>query len=288
MNNSKSGFKQKLLETFEAFDKFCTSHDIKYYVAYGTLIGAIRDHGLIPWDDDIDVWMLPEDYNRFRSYRGKVEGHYDIMTEEDENYWLHQLIKFVDTDTSLWEVEEYACVTGVYIDVFPLYECNSEDAYRKKKEFDGYLSFFWHSMRRYSLRKILSTLYHLNFRYFGEILKDTFYYRPLHPFYQRKYDRFLEEIKSDKGDKYVSYAADYGEREVFDKDLFQSVVRLPYEGKEAEAPVGYHQILTQLYGDYMQLPPIEKRISNHPHLFLDLDRRWSKKEIKAYLRKHKG
>lgn len=288
MENSVRAYKQKLSETLKAFDKFCNENNIKYYTAGGSLIGAVRHKGQIPWDDDIDVWMLPEDYDRFCSFRGKVKGHYDIMTEEDENYWLRLLVKFVDTDTTLWEVEEYPCITGVYIDIFPLYECRAEEALNQKATFDKYLSFFRHSLKRYSIRKVLSSIYHGQFRLFIEITKDVFYYRPMHPFYQRRYDRFLREIKNDKGDKFVSYAGDYGAREIFDKNLFIDTVRLPFEDMDISAPAEYHRLLTQLYGDYMQLPPKEKRISNHPHYFMDVEKRWSKKEIKKYKRRHKN
>ena len=142
-------FKNKLLETFKAFIEFCNEHGIKYYACGGTLIGAVRHQGLIPWDDDIDVWMMPDDFKKFCSYRGKIQGHYDIMDGRDDNYWLLSVAKFVDVDTTLWEEEEYPCVTGVYIDVFPLYECDSQNALQQKHKHDEFEFFFKHSMRHY-------------------------------------------------------------------------------------------------------------------------------------------
>lgn len=273
-------YKHKLLETFKAFTEFCKKNNIRYFACGGTLIGAVRHQGLIPWDDDVDVWMLREDYEKFCSLRGKVEGHYDIMDERDKNYWLHLLAKFVDTDTSLWEVEEYPCVTGVYIDIFPLFECRAESALNQKLKFDNYLKFFRRSMRHYSLNSAFSPLFHGHLLRFYEIMKDLLYYKPIHKFYKRGYDKFLCKIKKEHGDRYVSYAGDYGKREIFEKHLFQDVVQLKYEDMEIDAPKEYHELLTQLYGDYMKLPPKEKRVSNHPHYFLDLNRRWSLEEIR--------
>lgn len=278
--NDNNVFRDKLIKTFEAFDLFCKEHDIKYFAGYGTLIGAVRHNGLIPWDDDVDVCMLKEDYDKFCSLRGKVNGHYEIMDERDHNYWLPLLVKFVDTDTTLWEVEEYPCVTGVYIDIFPLYECNSENAKKQKSEFDRYLRFFRRSMRHYTFRNVITAILGCHLYSFFEILKDLLYYKPLHIVCKWKYDRFLKNIKNQHGDRYVSFAGDYGEREIYRKELFQDVVKLKYEDLEIDAPKEYHKILTQLYGDYMQLPPEEKRVTNHPHCFLDLHRRWNIEEIR--------
>ena len=84
-------FQEKLLEVYRSFQELCKIHDIHYYAYGGTLIGAIRHHGFIPWDDDIDVLMKRPDYEKFCSLRGKVDGHYDIMTEDEDNYWLLSL-----------------------------------------------------------------------------------------------------------------------------------------------------------------------------------------------------
>ena len=125
-------YKDKLIETFAAFDRFCREHDIKYYAAYGTLIGAVRHKGLIPWDDDVDVYMLRKDYEKFCSFKGKIDDHYDVMDINDENYWLLSLAKFVDTDTTLWEFKDLPLVLGVYVDVFPLLVCCQGVALRYK------------------------------------------------------------------------------------------------------------------------------------------------------------
>lgn len=281
-------FKKKLLETFKAFDAFCKKNGIRYFACGGTLIGAVRHQGLIPWDDDVDVWMLPEDFKKFCSFKGKVGGHYDIMDERDENYWLHLLAKFTDKDTTLWEVEEFPCVTGVYIDIFPLYECAAEDAIIRKNKFDKFLAFFWHSMRHYSFKSVLSPLFHGDILRFYKIMKDILCYKPLHNYYNHKYKRFLSEITKGHGDKYVSYAGDYGKGEIFEKELFKEIIQLKYEDMEIDAPKDYDKILRQLYGDYMKLPPVEKRVSNHPHYFMDLNSRWTKEDIREFKKNHRS
>lgn len=274
-------YRQKLIETFKAFDEFCKKNYIKYYAAYGTLLGTIRHKGIIPWDDDIDVWMLPEDYQKFCSLRGKVEGHYDVMTDEDQNYWLMSLVKFVDTNTTLWEVEHFPCVTGVYIDIFPLYESTIDKAVELRKEYDRVATNLTRAMTRHTLGQFKTSFFN-NFDTFKKCLKETFYYRPQYKKFLHEYRVFVKKITKLKGDVYVSYDGLYREKEVYKKIWFADTIKLSFEGMKIDVPCGYDEILTKLYNDYMQIPSEKKRISHHSHYFVDLRRRWTIKEIKAF------
>lgn len=286
MDSSSIRFKQLLINTFLSFDALCRENSIKYFAAYGTLIGAIRHHGLIPWDDDIDVWMLPEDYAKFCSLKGKITSHYDIIDSRDKNYWLFTLVKFVDTNTTLWESEQYPCVTGVYIDVFPLNECDEESGVRLRREYDRTTYNLTYAIADHPFSKLIGYLSKGHLRTFLKYAKEKFYYRPRYHKYLREYEECLAEIHSTRGDKFVSYDGLYHEKEIFDKNCFEEVLDHDFEGIKIMIPKGYESILTKLYGDYMQLPPEEKRVSHHSHYFLDLDRRWSIEEIKEYKKTH--
>lgn len=286
MEKTELLFKNKLLETFAAFDSFCKTHHIQYFAAYGTLIGAVRHHGLIPWDDDIDVWMLPSDYEKFRSYRGQVEGHYDIMDDRDENYWLLSLAKFVDTDTTLWETEHFPCVTGVYIDIFKLDFCDAQKAVALRKAYDDSSYRLTYAMMQHTGGQFIQLLKQCQFRQFFNYLKDTFYHRPHYKKYLKAYNDCLEDIQHASGEALVSFDGLYREKEVFQKDWFNDVIQMSFEDLDIMVPNGYHEILTQLYGDYMKVPPVEKQVSHHNHYFLDLTRRWTIGEIRDYKKCH--
>lgn len=277
ITNSEKQYKQKLIETFIAFDSFCKQHDIKYYAAYGTLIGAVRHHGLIPWDDDIDVFMKREDYDKFCSYRGKVGGHYDIMDINDKNYWLLSLAKFVDTNTTLWEFQELPLILGVYIDVFPLDEINTDKSLKYKKEYDDLSSLVARSMMRYNFSQLMKTLIHPRRALY--VFCNLLAHKGKYSQYRAKYDALVAHLKSIKGDYYVSYDGPYGVGEIMKKEWFEKTISLQFEGMTIEAPVGYDSILRKMYGDYMKLPPESKRVSHHSHYFLDLNKRWSIEEI---------
>jgi lipopolysaccharide cholinephosphotransferase len=280
MEETDKQFKRVLIQTFAAFDAFCQEHNITYFAAYGTLIGAVRHKGVIPWDDDIDVWMLPEDYDKFCSYKGKIGGHYDIMDSRDENYWLLSLAKFVDTNTTLWETEHFPCITGVYIDVFKLSNCDAQKAILLRKEYDKTSYSLTYSMMQHTSGQFKRLLLHGNFRTFLVYLKDSLYYRPRYSRYLQAYNKCLDKIQKAKGDSLVSFDGLYREKEVFKKEWFNNVTRFSFEDFEINVPSGYHEILTQLYGDYMKLPPQKKQVSHHSHYFLDLNHRWTLEEIK--------
>lgn len=108
-----------LLPVFRAFVDFCNRNQLTYYAAYGTVIGAVRHKGFIPWDDDIDVWMPRRDYERFLSLRDKlISTHYEIIDIEDKGYYLY-FAKFCDRRSTIIEREGQS-IMGLYIDVFPL------------------------------------------------------------------------------------------------------------------------------------------------------------------------
>lgn len=282
MSYSEERFKEILIETFKVFDNFCKENDIKYFAAYGTLIGAVRHHGLIPWDDDIDVWMLPDDYDKFCSLKGRVEGHYDIMDSRDDNYWLLRLAKFIDASTTLWETEHFPCLTGVYIDIFKLDFCNPSKAIDLRREYDKTSFELTYAMTQHTINQYKQALKHCQIRSLLRYLKDMMFYRPRYKSLLSAYSQCLNKIENNKGDSLISLDGLYREKEIFEKDWFDETIRMAFEGIEINAPIGYHQILTHLYGNYLQLPPEEKRISHHSHYFLDLDRRWSIDEIKEY------
>lgn len=274
-----SEYRGKLVETFAAFDRFCKVNGIKYYAAYGTLLGAVRHKGLIPWDDDVDVYMLRKDYDKFCSLKGKVMDHYDVMDISDDGYWLLSLAKFVDMNTTLWEFKHLPLILGVYIDVFPLDECNKEQVMTFKNRYDKYSLLVTQSMMRYSVGDILCSFFKLRLRSFLSQLSCVFYKKYRGSYYKRKYLDCVEDIKKSEGDFLVSYDGPYGIGEVLDKASFSESVMLPFEGISIEAPIGYEQCLKSIYGDYMELPPEDKRVSHHSHYYLNLNHRLSFDEI---------
>ena len=104
-----NGYREVLLQTMKAFISFCKEHQITYYACGGTAIGAVRHGGMIPWDDDIDVYMDRTNYNRFISLWTSLQSKYpdyEVVCLGDDGYYL-PLTKFADKRTTVWETPEY-------------------------------------------------------------------------------------------------------------------------------------------------------------------------------------
>ena len=109
--------------------------------------------------------------------------------------------------------------------------------------------------------------------------EDIFVHRHKASLYRTQYDSLVQKLKLQRGNYFVSYDGPYGVGEIMNKEWFARTISLPFENMTIEAPIGYDSILRKIYGDYMQLPPENKRVSHHSHYFLDLNKRRTLEEI---------
>lgn len=259
------------------FVEICEAHQLTYFCVGGTVIGAVRHGGMIPWDDDIDIAMPRPDYERFLKLCKTIDlGHYELATPEMKGYPFF-FSKFCDKDTSLIEIENVPCLYGIFIDIFPIDGTSSDkaEATRLMKTF-----------KRIS-NKIDATIAHLTF---GEYLSLLFQpkqwgrmaFQTAAFFFGRETIRKrlinkLNAIATSHDFNTSQYIANYGgawaEKEIHPKEWILPLTKKQFEDTEVYIPGNYHEYLTQMYGDYMQLPPEEKRISHHNHAFVDLYKR---------------
>lgn len=284
MQETEAHFKKTLLQTYNSFKSFCAVNNLKFVAAGGTALGVVRHKGLIPWDDDIDVYMLRTDYNRFLALKESlVNSDYEIVDPRDKNYHC-MMAKYVYRNSTLWEFKDIPCPMGVYIDVFALdYETGKyEDVLKRRLAFNLQGTFFCIS----AINRPYSAI-------FGQIVNRQitkgFWYlfqkcliRPLRPYFRRT---VLSYPVLQKGEWLVALSGASGKKDVYKAEWFDGVVSFPFEDSSIDMPIGYDAYLRHMYGDYNQLPPKEKRVSHHPHFYLNLDRRISTKEIQELLKK---
>lgn len=281
-------YKQILLKTLTVFDRFCSEHNLIYFAAGGTMLGEVRHHGFIPWDDDIDLYMLREDYDKLLQYKNKLPQGYRMYSMEDEGFYV-PFSKFVDANTTLWEAEQIPYVIGVFLDIFPLdnapFDIRKAQASRKK-----YQIYYWNikrSERKYTFKEICDAFFHS--KSFKSLLQSI--YTKLYLNYHKdKIKKRFQKLKQEliafpQSDKLVCYDGQYQDKEIMRREWFTESIKIPFENFYINIPVGYNDYLIQMYGDYMTLPPLNKRIMPHEHYFFNLERKMSIDEIKEEIGK---
>lgn len=283
-------YKKKLVEALKAFDKFCTANELNYFACSGTALGAVRHKGFIPWDDDIDIYMLRKDYNRLITLREKLNDTKYKITELGDEGYIYPFAKFYDTQTTLVEQKNFpTCCIGVYIDIFALDEVdgNIEKLAQKKEEYERLFENFQLTYCSPSLYLVLSNIYHFNFRYLWKLIK--LHYCSL----KRKKEvrkQFIEyeklwQTEEGGGKLYFHHAIYKIEKEIFEKKWFDSYLYLPFEDYKIRMNIEYDKYLSRLFGDYMTPPPVEKRQPHHPHYYLNLKEGLSQEEVKQRIKR---
>ena len=250
---------QMELGIMEYIHETCQKIGVKYFLAYGSLIGAVRHKGFIPWDDDMDICMLREDYEKLQDYLiSNPDERYEVMSYKNNLNYVYPFMKVQDNHTYLLEEDvRIDSNMGIYVDIFPV------DGYENDANFKNKMTKLIkkRQLSCYTFKGITNTKSVLNslIRYISVII---FYFTNTN-----KYVAQIEELaKSRKVSDYeeVDYLI-YKDmnKPVWRREWLEQVTTGTFEGKEFMIPKKYHEILTSDYGDYMQLPPVEQRVSHH-------------------------
>ena len=235
------------LKMLEEIDDFCRSHNIKYTIAYGTLIGAIRHKGFIPWDDDVDIMMPKSDLIKFKKeFKSNSLKFCDVETEINYDYPFPR-ISFEKTYQKVGKrLERY----GVNIDLYYMIDLPDDD-----RQVD---LFFEGANVLLNKRRLFQRLFYFLAR------KTSIIYFPWFADVMKNYhDYFFFASFSGQSHRYFSVSGLPTWKEVYNFDMFEELIDVQFENLTLKATSKYHQFLTQEYGDYMQLPPEEQRYPYH-------------------------
>ena len=260
--------KEYELAILKRIKDFCNENNIRYYLCGGTMIGAIRHGGFIPWDDDIDIIMPRPDYRKFISLFPKTGlGNYQLLSPYNDDDCCIVFSKVYDDRTIKHdrEVAEKYWKYGVDIDIFPTDGVPKDEdlcnKYFKQQYRDFHL--FLALVGGYSFSgSFLKKLIKYNFTYVVKRL-GTVGLLDAHRIALRINDR-AEQNSIDESDKVaISIFPHYGKHEIVDKEGFLKQIEVEFEDDVFTAPSNYDDYLTSVYGDYMRLPPVDKQVTHH-------------------------
>jgi lipopolysaccharide cholinephosphotransferase len=263
LENNKRNLQLKILEMVKYLDSFCKENKIEYFIAYGSCLGAVRHKGFIPWDDDFDIGMTLENYNKFIELcKTKLDTNkYFLQTLETEpNYYL-SFAKLRDINTTLIEEKnkDIAITKGVYIDIFPIVGIPKG---KVKKIFVKINRAFALSANVNVINnKFLHSIFKIILSIFGKarILKYC--------------TKQMMKYRCDDCEEWCSIAGGEGFKiNSTTKAIIGKTIYVPFEDTELPIPEKYDEYLRHIYGDYMQIPTTEQiKAKEHTAYVLDLN-----------------
>lgn len=267
-----SPMQSKLLEMMAWLHEFCVENQIKYYAIGGTLLGAMRHRGFIPWDDDIDVGMPRQDYIRFQELTGDLTGRYVVETPQSfATDYRYPATKLYDTATTLVEDMHPKCKRGVYIDVFPL---DGLGDYALSQRVHFARIHFLSMLLATRLSKVRSTrAWYKNAairlsRCLPEALLNT-----------KRLSRYVDCLcaRYDYSSSRIvgNLLGNYGNRELVPIEWFGDPIPYEFESIIILGPSMGAEYLEHIYGNWKQLPPENKRGIQHDFVEVNLDKPYS-------------
>ena len=258
----------RLLDMLKWFDKYCRDHQLRYYAVGGTLLVAVRHHGFIPWDDDIDLALPRDDYNQLNELLGnKMEGKYFLETvdSEDKNY-CYPYSKLYDTQSTLIENNRNQLKRGIFLDIFP---------------FDGIGDDLSEGMRLFSK---IQNHYNFYLTRIGGYRKGRSFYKNAAVFFSRcipsllvddkqlriTLDKLCQTYRFESSDYVGNLLGNWRKREIFCRSVIGEPKEYQFEDMVLLGIERYDEYLSQIYGNWRQLPPKEKQVSQHDFILLNL------------------
>ena len=231
--------------------RFCEAHGLRYFLSSGTLIGAVRHKGYIPWDDDIDIYMPRKDYEEFLNTYHDKKGRYKAINPQQESDYYYTFAKVVDLRTKMIETETEGYEIGVFMDIFPV-DYVTDDLQERERVFKEKKLLY--KIRRCKISNsnpLRSRLAYIVYKCWPMTVKQI----------EAKIRRL---IVLEEPTRTVCNMTEAGPKVkgCFPAEDIASSVDIEFEGKTYKTMVGYKDYLERTYGDYMTLPPVEERVTH--------------------------
>lgn len=276
----------KTIETLKFSIEFFEKHNLRYYAYGGTCLGTVRHHGMIPWDDDVDLVMPHEDYEKLISLQKEIDssGGFRLLTPDTPGYY-DPICRITNTDITLWRYYMNPIVFGAQVDIFPLDRTDEDDATLEYllKEYHRKTARYQRANQKYPWVRFKENIQH---RHLRGLLRNIKWALSTHNV--NRYKRELEALKSTlhnpDGRRYVSFGSYINGMETYPLEWFSSYIEMPFADFMIRVPQGYDGYLKYVYGDYMQLPPKEKQKPAHSGYYMNLSEGLTIDEVRRRLK----
>lgn len=258
-------FRATITDIVRFVDEFCEKHGLRCYLGYGTMLGAVRHKGFIPWDDDADMVMPRPDYEALKkAFNEEDTGKYKIVDVDREGY-TYPFIKVEDASTLLLDDNATAKDVGVSVDIFPMDGLgNSEETAKKmvKKAYFYREILYLNGRKRFTKHNsFLKSAAKLAFFIFSKAVGTKWA--------RKKLDKLCLTYAFDKCAFVGNIAYGDKEKEIMPVEIFTAKGKYAFEDGEFSGVADYDGYLTRLYGDYMTPPPEGQRENHNFSAFAD-------------------
>lgn len=253
--------KKTLLETMIYFHQFCEENNLKYFLVGGTLLGAVRHKGFIPWDDDLDVIMPYEDYKKLLNLHKNIKSPFSLLDFNIDEKYIYPFAKLSNERVIVKENLYKPLTCGLWLDIFPLgYTFESmvlQKLHFKLIRFFKILYILKHGSFKLEKRnKFYLTILKAGYSIFSIIPSKLFL--NIFSFLEYKFAPIFNPKEN-----LANFHGAWGVKEVAPKELFDKRKLYDFEGHKFWSVEDADFWLSKVYGDYMTPPPIEKRVSPH-------------------------
>lgn len=268
MDNKLSPLQEKLIPMLSWFHQYCSDKKLTYYLLGGTMLGAARHNGFIPWDDDIDVGMPRKDYEIFlKETKGKCFGSYIVEgIDTDKKDFYYGYSKIYDVNTTLIENTRYRIKRGIYIDVFPL-----DGVANSESEIP---SVFNPIFRKYQFLLARTCAIRDNRKWYKNLAIRCARIVPFidNKKLMKKIDGMCKTHDYFECNYVGNYYGNWGIREVVKREVMGTPVLYKFESLMVFGASDFDSYLTSLYGEWRKLPPKEKQVTHHDYLYCNLEK----------------
>lgn len=268
--NTLKKMQAKMLEMLLYFRDFCQKHELMFYLCGGGAIGAVREHGFIPWDDDIDCFMPRADYEKFSKLWDKYgdKKRFVFCRSNEKVNYHHSCTSLRDPNTTFicsYNVNLDIC-HGVALEIAPIDGCPKSKIKRYIQLFHAFTFALFNTQRLPNNKGKL-------FRESAKIIYKLIPSSRVRFLIWKHAEKEMSKYSWDECDYVTELIGSVkGMLCVHPKEWFSSQVWMNFEGEKVPLMAGYHEYLTRIFGNYMQRPPVDQQVAKHELEFVDVDR----------------